>query len=84
MLLCSRDVGEKKQFGVIEKFDPNSPYARVHGDSDLQMTGNIAFVLLQNMWKVSAPFFSCSARTLKPLWKKIFWKSFRGKITPGS
>jgi hypothetical protein len=48
MLLCSRDVGEKKQFGVIEKFDPNSPYARVHGDSDLQMTGNIAFVLLQN------------------------------------
>jgi hypothetical protein len=48
MLLCSRDIGEKKQFGVIEKFDPNSPYARVHGDSDLQMTGNNAFILLQN------------------------------------
>lgn len=48
ILLCSRDVGERKQFGVVEKFDPNSPYARVHGDSDLQMTGNNAFILLQN------------------------------------
>jgi hypothetical protein len=48
MLLCSRDVGEKKQFGVVEKFDPNSPYARARGDADLQMIGNNAFVLLQN------------------------------------
>jgi len=48
MLLCSRDIGEKKQFGVVEKFDSNSPLARVHGDTDLQMTGNNAFVLLQN------------------------------------
>jgi hypothetical protein len=48
MLLCSRDIGEKKQFGVVEKFDPKSPFARVHGDTNLQMTGNNAFVLLQN------------------------------------
>jgi hypothetical protein len=48
MLLCSRDIDGQKQFGVVEKFDPNSPYARVHGDTDLQMTGNNAFVLLQN------------------------------------
>jgi hypothetical protein len=48
MLLCSRDVDGKTQFGVVEKFDPNSPYARVRGETDLQMTGNNAFVLLQN------------------------------------
>jgi hypothetical protein len=48
MLLCSRDVDGQKQFGVVEKCDPNSPYARVHSDTDLQMTGNNAFVLLQN------------------------------------
>ena len=48
MLLCSRDIGEKKQFGVVEKFAPNSPYARVHGETDLQMTGNNVFLLLQN------------------------------------
>ncbi|MGH7953796.1 MAG: hypothetical protein ACREFE_18005 [Limisphaerales bacterium] len=48
ILLCSRDIGEKKQFGVVEKFAPNSPYARVHGETDLQMTGNNTFVLLQN------------------------------------
>ncbi len=48
VLLCSRDIGEKKQFGVVDRFDPNSPYARVHGETDLQMTGNNVFVLLQN------------------------------------
>ena len=48
MLLCSRDHEGEQQFGVVEKFDPKSPFARVHGDTDLQMTGNNAFVLLQN------------------------------------
>ncbi|MGH7976386.1 MAG: hypothetical protein ACREC8_06960, partial [Limisphaerales bacterium] len=48
VLLCSRDIGEKKQFGVVEKFAPDSPYARVHGETDLQRTANNTFVLLQN------------------------------------
>jgi hypothetical protein len=48
MLLCSRDHEGEQQFGVVEKFDPNSPYARVQSDTDLQMTGSNAFVLLQN------------------------------------
>ena len=48
MLLCSRDNEGEQQFGVVEKFDPKSPFARIHGDTDLQMTGNNAFVLLQN------------------------------------
>jgi hypothetical protein len=48
MLLCSRDHEGEQQFGVVEKIDPKSPFARVHGDTDLQMTGNNAFVLLQN------------------------------------
>jgi hypothetical protein len=48
MLLCSRDNEGEQQFGIVEKFDPNSPFARVHGDTDLRMTGNNAFVLLQN------------------------------------
>ena len=48
MLLCSRDNEGEQQFGIVEKFDPQSPFARVHGDTDLRMTGNNAFVLLQN------------------------------------
>jgi len=48
MLLCSRDNEGEQQFGVVEKFDPKSPFARVHGDTDLQMTDHNAFVLLQN------------------------------------
>ena len=48
MLFCSREHEGEQQFGVVEKFDPQSPFARVHGDTDLQMTGNNAFVLLQN------------------------------------
>jgi len=46
MLLCSRDAGGKQPFGVVERFDPQSPYARIHGDSALQMTGSDAAVLL--------------------------------------
>jgi hypothetical protein len=48
VLLCSRDLDGKTQFGIIEKFDANSPYARIHGDTDLRITGNNAFILLQN------------------------------------
>lgn len=48
MLLCSRDNEGEQQFGIVEKFDPQSPFARVHGDTDLQMKGSNAFVLLQN------------------------------------
>ena len=47
-LLCSRDLAGKQQFGVIEKFEPQSPYARIHGETDLQMTGGNIFLLLQN------------------------------------
>ena len=47
LLLCSRDIGQRKEFGVIEKFDPNSTYARAHGNAELQMTGSTAFLLLQ-------------------------------------
>ena len=49
LLLCSRagDAG-KQQFSVVEKFDPQSSYARAHGEANLQLTGNNPFVLLQN------------------------------------
>ena len=48
MLLCSRDVEEKKQFAIVEKFDPRSQYARIHGETDLHMIGTNAFALLQS------------------------------------
>jgi hypothetical protein len=47
-VLCSRDTGTGREFGVIEKFDPNSAYAKIHGHAELQLTGRNAFVLLQN------------------------------------
>lgn len=47
-LLCSRDSNAGREFGVIEKFDPSSAYARINGSAELQMTGGNAFVLLQN------------------------------------
>ena len=47
-VLCSRDTGEGREFGVIEKFDPHSAYAKIHGHAELQLTGRNAFVLLQN------------------------------------
>lgn len=48
MTLCSRGDDGKEQFGVIERFDPNSPYAKTRGDSMEIMRSNNTFVLLQN------------------------------------
>jgi hypothetical protein len=48
MVFCSRGVDGQEQFGVIERFNANSPYARKHGDSQEVMLGNNAFLVLQN------------------------------------
>jgi hypothetical protein len=48
IILCSRGTKDEEQFGVIERFDPNSPYARVHGNSQEIMRSNNAYLVLQN------------------------------------
>lgn len=48
MLLCSREVEGIKYFGIIERFPPDSPYTRAHGETDLLTTSRNVFVLLQN------------------------------------
>jgi flagellar motility protein MotE (MotC chaperone) len=48
MQLCSRHIGGKEVFGVIERFDPNSAYAQAQGESQEIMRGNNAYLVLQN------------------------------------
>ena len=48
MVLCSRGVDGKEQFGVIERFDPNSAYAKAKGDSQEIVRGSSVFLVLQN------------------------------------
>jgi hypothetical protein len=48
VLFCSRPKGNGQEFGIIEKFDPNSAYARVHGTSEILMTSNDPKVLIQD------------------------------------
>jgi hypothetical protein len=48
MVLCSRGVDGKEQFGVIERVDPNSPYAKAKGDSQEIARGSSIFLVLQN------------------------------------
>ncbi len=48
MLVCARSVNGETQFGILEKLPTESPYAKIHGDSDLQMTGANLLSLLQN------------------------------------
>jgi|SRR5450756_896667 len=48
MALCSRGADDSKEFGVLERFDPNSAYARSQGESEEIMRGNNAFLVLQN------------------------------------
>ena len=48
MALCSRGSDDNKEFGVLERFDPNSAYARSQGESEEIMKGNNAYLVLQN------------------------------------
>jgi len=46
--LCSRGPDDNKEFGVLERFDPSSAYARTQGESEEIMKGNNAYLVLQN------------------------------------
>jgi hypothetical protein len=44
--ICSRGVDGLEQFGVVERFDPNSAYARAHGDTqEITVGSNVSVVL---------------------------------------
>lgn len=52
MALCSRGPDDNKEFGVLERFDPNSAYARSQGESEEIMKGNNAYLVLQNFVEI--------------------------------
>jgi hypothetical protein len=71
--LCSRGVDGAEQFGVIERFDPNSAYARAQGESDEIMRGNNAFLVLQN--------FIENERSVLDLYRKDIAATVEEKLT---
>jgi hypothetical protein len=48
VLFCTRPKGNDQQFGIIEKFGPDSAYARIHGTSEILMTSNDPKLLIQD------------------------------------
>jgi hypothetical protein len=48
LLLCSRDAEQGREFAVIERFDPNSPYAKTNGSSEVHLVSNDPRLLLQD------------------------------------
>jgi len=48
MLWCKRQLGEKEEFAIVERFDPNSPLAKAQGEFDVQMTDNDPLRLLRD------------------------------------
>jgi hypothetical protein len=48
VLFCSRPKGNAQEFGIIEKFSPDSAYARVHGTTEVLMTSNDPKILIQD------------------------------------
>lgn len=48
LLLCSRDDEKGREFAVIERFDPNSPYAKANGSCEIHMVSNDPRLLLQD------------------------------------
>lgn len=79
MLLCSRDIGEKKYFSVVEKFEPNSLYARSRGGVDLQMTGNNAFVMLQNFVESERAVLQLFRKDIEATVEENFSEKFPGQ-----
>jgi hypothetical protein len=47
VMICSRGDGSEKEFGVVEKVDPNSAYARAQGACHLLLTSNDPHLLMQ-------------------------------------
>ena len=73
MTLCSLGVEGKEKFGVIERFDPNSAHARVHGDSEEIMRGSTVFLVLQN--------FVENERSVLELFRKDIAATVEEKLT---
>jgi hypothetical protein len=48
LLLCSRDAENGREFAVIERFDPSSPYAKANGSCEVQLVSNDPRLLLQD------------------------------------
>lgn len=48
MLLCSREVGARHEFAVIERFDADSPYAKAQGRHEIHLVSNNPRQLLRN------------------------------------
>ncbi len=47
-LLCSRKTERDEEYGIAEKLDPESAYAKAKGNAELLITGNNAVLLLQD------------------------------------
>lgn len=48
MLWCKRQIGDMEEFAVVERFDPNSPFATAQGEFDVQMTDSDPMRLLRD------------------------------------
>lgn len=48
LLLCSREAERNREFAVVERFDPNSPYAKANRYCEIQMASNNPRLLLQD------------------------------------
>jgi hypothetical protein len=48
VLFCVRDADGEKEFGILEKFDPKSAYARAQGETEVLLTSNNAHLLFQD------------------------------------
>jgi len=48
LLLCSRDAENGREFAVIERFDPNSPYAKANCSCEVHLVSNDPRLLLQD------------------------------------
>jgi hypothetical protein len=79
LLLCSRQTGTGEDFGIVEKFDPDSAYARAQGNAELIMTGNNVVLLLQDYVENESKILEAFKRDLEASVEEILAEKYPGE-----
>jgi hypothetical protein len=76
VLLCERRMNGEKEFGIIQQFRNESPYAQANGSARVVLTGNDAARLVEDWIDNTAHTLEFMASNLVAKAHKIVWNRF--------
>jgi hypothetical protein len=82
VLLCDRWTNGQKEFGVIQRFQNGSPYARANGNAEVLLTGNDAALLVQDYASNAEHTLKFMASNMVATAHKVVWERY-ANYNPG-